>query len=782
VWAPTAQAVRLVRFDTNLAELESLAMTSSTSGTWVIDALPTWYGTYYQFEVKAYHYTTDRIETLRTTDPYSVALSPNGRHSFIVDLDDPNTKPADWDGLVKPDRVQAPEDISIYELHVRDFSIDDATVPEAHRGKFLAFTHNGVTQPDTSRGVAHLKTLSSAGLTVVQFLPSFDYATVDELPSQRVDITDRFDRLCSVNPEVPAALCAQNRTKTIKEVLAGFEPTSPDAQALMQYIRPFDGFNWGYDPLHYSAPEGGYATDPFGGKRIWEMRSAVKALAEIGLRISLDVVYNHTNASGTGDQAVLDRLVPGYYHRRNINTGNVEQSTCCANTATEHRMMEKLMIDSLLVWARAYKVDAFRFDLMGHHMKRNMTKALATLQALTPARDGVDGSKIYFYGEGWNFGEVATNARGVNATQLNMNGTGIGTFSDRLRDAVRGGGAFDSGRALVSNQGFISGLFYDPNTPDKMPAADARAKLLIAGDQIKVGLAGNLRSFRVTTYMGSTVAGSLVAYSGQPTGYTDDPQEVITYVDKHDNQTLFDISAYKTPANTDMATRARIQALGISFVALGQGVPFFHAGMEILRSKSMERDSYDSGDWWNALDYSLESTRWNVGLPREDKDGGNWDTIRGLCQDRSIAPTRVHLERTRDHFLEMLSVRASSPLFRLRTADDVKRRVDFANVGPAQTPGLIAMTITDGACAGADLDPVIDAFAVFFNATTAQQTIELPGAAGFVLHPVLAASTDPVVRTATASSGQFTIPARTTAVFVSPQHGAQCSGLPCNER
>ncbi|MBU3059583.1 MAG: DUF3372 domain-containing protein, partial [Pseudomonas indica] len=178
-------------------------------------------------------------------------------------------------------------------------------------------------------------------------------------------------------------------------------------------------------------PEGSYASDAEGVRRIREFRRMVQALADMGLSTVMDVVYNHTHAAGLADQSVLDKLVPGYYHRRDPVTGAVERSTCCENTASEHFMMEKLMTDSLVVWARHYKIGGFRFDLMGHHMRTNLLNALQAVRKVDP--------DIYFYGEGWNFGEVAGNARGINATQRNMAGTGIGTFNDRQRDAVRGG-------------------------------------------------------------------------------------------------------------------------------------------------------------------------------------------------------------------------------------------------------------------------------------------------------------------------------------------------------
>ena len=185
---------------------------------------------------------------------------------------------------------------------------------------------------------------------------------------------------------------------------------------------------------------------------------------------------------------------------------------------------------------------------------------------------------------------MADNARGVNATQLNLAGTGIGTFNDRLRDAVRGGGPFDGGDSLVANQGFINGLWYDPNALND-GSDDEKAKLLLYGDQIRVGLAGNLADYEFQDRTGNMVKGSQVDYNGSPAGYTQDPQENIIYVEAHDNQTLYDNNAYKLPLSTSMADRVRAQNLGLDFTLLAQGVPFLHAGEEILRSKSMDRNS-----------------------------------------------------------------------------------------------------------------------------------------------------------------------------------------------
>ena len=234
-------------------------------------------------------------------------------------------------------------------------------------------------------------------------------------------------------------------------------------------------------------PEGSYATDADGSARVLEFREMVQSLNQSGLRVVMDVVYNHTNSAGQNPNSILDKLVPGYYHRLN-GDGVVLGESCCADTATENAMMEKLMVDSVVLWAQAYKVDGFRFDIMGFHLKSNMLKVRAALDALTPAKDGVDGKSIYLYGEAWNFGVMANNGRGVNAIQVNMAGTGIGSFSDRIRDAVRGGGPFSPRR----DQGFATGLFTEPNGTFGGSAADEKAELLRLTDLVRLGLAGNI--------------------------------------------------------------------------------------------------------------------------------------------------------------------------------------------------------------------------------------------------------------------------------------------------
>jgi pullulanase len=736
LWAPTAQSVRLFTYDDpDDAVGEIYRMTERGAGVWEVrvgDAA--WLNCkYYLYEVVVYSRQEGRMVTNVVTDPYSVGLAPDSSKSLVVDLNSPLSQPDAWNLISKPE-LASPTDIILYELHIRDFSISDQTVPENDRGKYTAFTHV------FSDGMLHLWSLAKAGLTHVHLLPAFDFTSVPELAGQQKIAT--IDRLTSA-------------------------PDSTEPQSAIAAVKDQDGYNWGYDPYHYGTPEGSYSTNACGITRIREFRAMVESLHLIGLRVVMDVVYNHTAAAGQDLFSVLDKVVPGYYYRLDRN-GDFYTSTCCPNTASEHRMFFKLMLDTLKIWAKEYRVDGFRFDLMGFSFKNNLLEIKRALHEIEPT--------IYLYGEGWDFGEVAGNALGENATQANMAGTGIGTFSDRGRDTIRGGGAFDRGHDLMARQGFINGLWYDQN--------DFRTgtlqQLLEASDLVKLALAGTAKDYQFEDHRGALVRGGQLGYHGQPAGYARDPIDVINYVSAHDNQTLFDNNQYKLPFGTGISDRVRVNNLGLALVGLAQGIPFFHAGDDLLRSKSFDRNSFNSGDWFNRLDWTYQTNNFAVGLPPEWDNKGDWPAMAPFLRNQAINPGFEAIYSSHLYFKEILRIRKSTPLFRLRTGEEVKERLKFYNAGANQQPGLIVLVILDQQ--ERSLDPVWQRIVVFFNVDKIQKTIVLPGYAGVPLemHPVLRhSSVDLVVRESRYhfESGSFIIPPRTTAVFVERRSGESCRQL-----
>jgi pullulanase-type alpha-1,6-glucosidase len=735
VWAPTAQNVSLNLYDdeTPGAEAERFEMThDAETGTWSITGEEDWYLQYYTFNVSVFAPSEQAIVENEVTDPYSLGLSQNSTRSLIVDLSDPALAPEGWDTLEKPDYGDSFEDITVYEIHIRDFSAFDESVPDDLRGTYLAFT------VEDSNGMQHLSELADAGLTHLHLLPSFDIATINE-----------------------------NRDRWFEPDYAEFADLPPDSeipQAEIDPIRDLDGFNWGYDPYHFMAPEGSYATEPDGTARIVEYRQMVQAINNAGLRVVQDVVFNHTNASGQSNRSVLDKVVPGYYHRLDA-TGRVTTSTCCQNTATEHNMMRRLMVDTVVLNAIYYKIDGFRFDLMGHHMLADMLDVRDALDALTLEEHGIDGSEVYIYGEGWNFGEVADNARGFHATQFNTAGTGIGTFNDRLRDAVRGGSPF-GGR---DEQGIGNGLYVFPNGIN--PVNEDYERALRMADLVRVGLAGNLQNFTFIGASGEEITGLDVDYNGQPAGYTLDPQENIVYVSKHDNETLYDNILYRLPDGFDASDVVRMQNLSLSYVMYSQGIPFFHAGSDMLRSKSMDRDSYNSGDWFNRLDWTYETNNFGVGMPPEGVNSEQWPLIQPILANPDYVPAQDDILLNVNVFQEMLEIRYSTPLFRLETAEEVQARLAFHNTGADAIPGVIVMSLSD--MVGENLDPNYQSVVVVFNGQNETLVFSAEDLAGldYELHPVLRSSAQTDMRAATfdSDSGTFIVPALSTGVFVLPE-------------
>jgi pullulanase len=733
LWAPTARAVAVCLYLTNTLTNTLTSASASTrtfpahrddaTGVWTLDLPDALHGQHYAYLVDVFVPGMGIVRN-RVTDPYSVGLTADSKRSVALDLDNASTKPEGWDDAARPAPLASPTDMTIYELHVRDFSIGDKTVRPEWRGKYLAFT-----ETDTA-GMRHLRALGKAGMTDVHLLPVFDLATIPE-------------RDC-LTPTIPAAA-----------------PDSEAQQTASSAVAAKDCFNWGYDPYHFNAPEGSYATDPDDGAgRVREFRAMVLALHAAGLRVGMDVVYNHTTTAGQAPTSVLDRIVPGYYQRLDAN-GRIERSTCCENTATEHRMMAKLMIESAALWAQQYRIDSFRFDLMGHQPREAMER-------LQRAVDAATGRRIDLIGEGWNFGEIANGARFVQASQLSLNDSGIATFSDRARDALRGGGCCDSGEALLA-QGLLSGLHYAPNA--MAAGKDQREALLRAADMARIGLAGTLRDVRMTTAAGETKRLADTDYAGQPAGYAAQPGEVVNYVENHDNPTLFDILALKLPRETTREDRARVQLLGAAFVGFSQGIAYYHAGMEVLRSKSLDRNSYDSGDWFNRLDWTYTDNGFGAGLPPARDNGKDWALLKPVLADPSIKPHSEQIVWMREAFNDVLKIRGSSTLFRMRTANDVETRLTFRNIGPEQNPVVIAAHLDGAGYAGAGFREIL----YFLNVSPDMQTLTLPEEKGkaYALHPVQraadAADTRPVREARyDARSGRFTIPARSAVVYVVP--------------
>ncbi|WP_171115603.1 pullulanase-type alpha-1,6-glucosidase [Streptomyces sp. Z423-1] len=710
VWAPTAQSVSF-ELDGSLKRMRR----DDHTGVWSVTGPASWKNKPYRYVVKVWAPSVREVVTNKVTDPYSLALTADSERSLVVDLADRSLKPSGWTTLKKPEAVPL-KDAQIQELHIRDFSVEDSTAE--HPGTYLAFTDRA------SDGSKHLRRLAESGTSYVHLLPAFDIATIPEKKSDQA---------------------------TVGCDLAAFPADSERQQECVSAIAAKDAYNWGYDPFHYTVPEGSYATDPDGTARTVEFRKMVKALNEDGLRVVMDVVYNHTAAGGQARTSVLDRIVPGYYQRL-LADGTVANSTCCANTAPENAMMGKLVVDSVVTWAKQYKVDGFRFDLMGHHPKANMLAVRAALDALTLEKDGVDGKRIILYGEGWNFGEIADDARFEQATQQNMAGTGIATFSDRARDAVRGGGPFDEDPGI---QGFASGLYTEPNSSaNNGTPTEQRARLLHYQDLIKVGLSGNLAGYRFTDTTGRQVKGSEVDYNGRPAGYAAAPGDALAYADAHDNESLFDALAFKLPASTSAADRARMQVLAMATATLSQGPALSQAGTDLLRSKSLDRNSYDSGDWFNAIHWNCaDGNGFGRGLPMAADNASKWAYGKPLLGTVKVGCEQI--EGASAAYRDLLKIRTMEGAFSLDTAEQVQQRLSFPLSGRDETPGVITMRLGD--------------LVVVFNATPERQEQRVAALAGadYRLHPVQATGADATVKDAAyaADSGTFTVPARTVAVF-----------------
>lgn len=508
LWAPTASSVTLVTYPHSAAGL-------GTEHPMKRDVQGTWVAEL-EGDLHGTYYTyrvTVGGRTNEAVDPYAKAVGVNGQRGMVIDLS--RTNPQGWGELVKPP-FSHPVDAVIYELHVRDLSIH----PESgitQKGKFLGLTERGTRGPGgVTTGLDHLMEL---GVTHIHLLPSFDYATVDE------------SRL--------------------------FEPQ----------------FNWGYDPQNYNVPEGSYSTDPYNGAvRVREFKEMVKALNENGLRVVMDVVYNHTSKSADSH---LNLIVPGYYYRFNPDGSFANGSGCGNELADERSMVRKMIVDSVVYWAEEYKVDGFRFDLMGlHHID--------TMNAVRAALDEVDPS-IIIYGEGWTAAEspLPFEYRTLKAHVSQV--PGIAVFSDDVRDGIKGHVFNDR------EPGFVNG----------QPGME---------ESVKFGIAASTFHPQVNY--------ALVNYSDAP--YAADPGQTITYAEAHDNLTLWDKLQATNPGEPEEEL-LKMHKMASAIVLTSQGIPFLHAGQDFVRTKYGDGNSYQSPDWVNQLDWErkaqyLDVFAYNKGL------------------------------------------------------------------------------------------------------------------------------------------------------------------------
>ena len=498
IWSPVANAVKLHLYEQGHGAnlIGSYDMKRSEQGTWTFKLKGDHKNQYYTYQVQ------QQGQWLQEKpDPYAKAVGVNGLRGMIVDMD--ATDPEGWAQDQRP-ALKDYADILIYELHVRDLSIHESSGIQ-HKGKFLGLTETGTrNKAGQSTGLDHIKDL---GVTHVHLLPAFDHRSIDET---------RLD-----------------------------EPQ----------------FNWGYDPLNYNVPEGSFATNPYDGNvRIREFKQMVKVLHDNGLRVVLDVVYNHT---GQTQDSNFNQLVPDYYYRQNDDGSFSDASACGNETASERAMMRKFMIESVQHWIEEYHIDGFRFDLMGIH-------DIETMNAISQAARAIDPS-IFIYGEGWTAGSspLPSEDQAVKAHTHRMEH--IAAFSDDLRDGLKGSVFNHEDRGFVSHKKGMK-------------------------ESIKFGIVASTRHPQVNF--------EAVNYSNEP--WAAQPQQTISYVSCHDNHTLFDKLQLSNPEASE-ADRIRMHKLAQTIVLTSQGVPFIHAGTEMLRTKNGVENSFESPDEINQIDWNRKS-------------------------------------------------------------------------------------------------------------------------------------------------------------------------------
>lgn len=506
LWAPMASNVKLILFgkegrNYKNSPLKTIGLTPSEKGIWKTEVLGDLNGEYYNYLV-----TNDGKE-LETVDPYAKAVCVNGIRGMVVDLRATDPKGFDKDVRPKIDNVL---DSVLYEMHIRDFTIDENSgVSDENKGKFNGVWQRGTTIPKTNTKTC-LEHLKELGITTVHLLPSFDFCTVDESNLQK--------------PQ----------------------------------------FNWGYDPQNYNVPEGSYSTDPFNGQvRIKEFKNMVMMLHKAGIRVVMDVVYNHTFATVDSN---LNKVVPEYYYRQDMH-GNFSNGSGCGNElASERPMVRKFIVDSILYWAEEYHIDGFRFDLMG-------LEDINTMKEIRYQLDKID-RNIIVYGEGWTggFSSLPSRKAAIKSNTIKYGSLQIAAFNDNIRDGIKGH-VFNG-----LERGFINGQEGYEET-------------------IKFGVVAATYHSQVEYF---SVDSSKEAWANEP-------YQAITYASAHDNFTLWD----KLQVSCSGASNEELVAmnkLSCAIILTSQGIPFIQSGEEFARTKvnpdgSLNENSYNSPDSVNKIDW-----------------------------------------------------------------------------------------------------------------------------------------------------------------------------------
>ena len=503
LWSPTAEEVRLMLYDAGEGghAYETVKMELGENGTWTTSVDKDLLGKYYAFNVKI----NDKWQG-DTPGINAHAVGVNGKRAAIIDWK--TTNPEGWENDRRPS-LKSPADMIIYEMHHRDFSVD-STSGIKNKGKYLALTEHGtVNSGNQSTGIDHLVEL---GVTHVHLLPSSDYASIDET---------KLDE---------------------------------------------NHYNWGYDPVNYNVPDGSYSTDPYQPTvRVKEFKQMVQALHRAGIRVIMDVVYNHTFNTLESN---FERTVPGYFYRQKEDGTLANGSGCGNETASERPMMRKFMIESVLYWIKEYHIDGFRFDLMGVHDIETMNEIRKAVNKVDPT--------ICIYGEGW-----AAEAPQYPADSLAMKGNishmpGIAVFSDELRGGL-GGAVWEKDK-----EAFLGGV----------PGGEM---------SVKFGIVGAIKHPQVRC--------DSVNYSQKP--WAEQPTQMVSYVSCHDGLCLVDRLKASMPGATPEQL-VRLDKLAQTVVFTSQGIPFIYAGEEVMRDKQGIDNSYKSPDAVNAIDWRRKTTNGDI--------------------------------------------------------------------------------------------------------------------------------------------------------------------------